>query len=466
MIQLRQYQQDIHDAAVGLLRQHHIAYIAAEMRTGKTLTALSIARTMDYKRVLFFTRKKALTSINKDYEQGKFTFQFKALNYEALGKYASVSESETDSDRVSTDFNIRIFASEYFLPDLVILDEAHGLGQYPTQARKVKGLKAISEAIDIIYLSGTPSPESYSQLYHQFFISSFSPFLQWKNFYEWAGGTFKKTPSGGKEMILEGFVNKKTTYFFGRQQPDYSDADKEKVFSYCQHLFITMSQKEAEFKQEVRDILLPVKMKHTTYLLANRLLKDKLVRGNDKSIVMGDTVVKLQQKLHQIYSGTVIAEILFDEQGNNLTEPEKVAKIFDNSKAEFIKHHFEGQKIAVFYVFKAELDLLILTFGHDKMAFTPEDFEARPDSVFVSQIQSGREGIDLKAADALVFLNIAFSAVSYSQGRQRHNFRDRQTVAPAYFIVCADGIEQKIYNRVIDKQDYTVEYFKQDFGIK
>ena len=35
-------------------------------------------------------------------------------------------------------------------------------------------------------MSGTPAVESYSQLYHQFYISAFSPFKDYTNFYKWA----------------------------------------------------------------------------------------------------------------------------------------------------------------------------------------------------------------------------------------------------------------------------------------
>lgn len=38
----------------------------------------------------------------------------------------------------------------------------------------------------MIMLSGTPTPESYSQYYHLFTLSNNSPFKEYKNFYKWA----------------------------------------------------------------------------------------------------------------------------------------------------------------------------------------------------------------------------------------------------------------------------------------
>jgi hypothetical protein len=96
----------------------------------------------------------------------------------------------------------------------------------------------------------------------------------------------------------------------------------------------------------------------------------------------------------------------------------------------------------------------------------PEEFNTSTDKVFISQIQSGREGIDLRTADALVMLNIDFAAVSYWQVRERIQSKDRETAAKVYWIFSIGGIEQKIYKAVHGKKDYSLSYFRKDFGIK
>ena len=83
--------------------------------------------------------------------------------------------------------------------------------------------------------------------------------------------------------------------------------------------------------------------------------------------------------------------------------------------------------------------------------------------MFASQIVSGREGINLSSADALVFLNIDFSAVSYWQSRARIQTKDRTKDAHIYWIFAKGGIEEKIYKAVMNKKDYTLEHFKKDY---
>jgi hypothetical protein len=80
------------------------------------------------------------------------------------------------------------------------------------------------------------------------------------------------------------------------------------------------------------------------------------------------------------------------------------------------------------------------------------------------QIVSGREGISLKQADALVYYNIDFSATSYWQSRDRMTTKDR-TNSKVYWIFSEGGIEKDIYKAVVKKKDYTVNHFKRDLLI-
>jgi hypothetical protein len=95
----------------------------------------------------------------------------------------------------------------------------------------------------------------------------------------------------------------------------------------------------------------------------------------------------------------------------------------------------------------------------------PTEFNNNDEGCFISQIVSGREGVNLSTADALVFYNIDFSATSYWQSRARIQTKDRVKEAQIYWIFAEGGIEDKIYKAVMDKRDYTTEYFKKDFGL-
>lgn len=421
MIELRDYQHRIAEEAAVLLLTKGIAYLAMQVRTGKTITALQTARLFfrhrNYGRrpsVLFLTKKKAISSIAADARRLSPLYDLAVVNYEQLD-------------------NLEIWY------DLFIIDEAHGLGAYPKPSERTKKLREIVGRKPVIYLSGTPSPESEAQLFHQFWISANSPFRDYTNFYQWA----------------KDFVKVKQRQFGHGMVNDYSHAKREEIMARCGHLFIRYTQEEAGFTEMVQEQIVTVRMKPSTYAFGEKLRKDLVVMNKDGDTVLADTAVKLMQKLHQIYSGTVIVDA-----------PERQTAVFDTTKAEYIRDNFIGQKIAIFYKFIGE-GIAIRSVMGSRIVETPEAFAAGGvDTVFISQIQSGREGMNLATADVLIMYNIDFAAVSYFQARARIQSKERDKEARLVWLFSEGGIEGKIYEAVCNKKDYTTRYFKKDFNIQ
>jgi hypothetical protein len=409
---LRDYQIEISNRGLLILQQHSILYLAMEVRCGKTLTSLAIANKYGAKRVLFLTKKKAIASIQKDFNALNPSFNLYLANYESA----------------------HTIAEEF---DLVILDEAHCLSAFPKPGERTKVVRKLCEGKPIIYLSGSPTPESFSQLYHQFFVSSFSPFKEYTNFYRWAADyVFIK-----QRRFSQGVVN------------DYSNANKSKIDEATKHLFISYTQTQAGFKQMVNEHVFKVKMKPTTYALASSLRARRVyISSKSGKTVVADTEVKLMQKLHQIYSGTVICE-------------DGEVMCFDNSKAEAIAKKFAGKKIAIFYKFRGELELLRWAF-RGMITESPEEFNQSSDLTCCLQIQSGREGTNLSTADALIFYNIDFAHVSYLQAKARLQTIERQKACDLYWVFAEDGIEEKILEKVKAKQDYQLSHFRKDFRVE
>ena len=409
MIELRSYQKEIIEEAYPKLLRLNLLYLSMEVRTGKTLTALSLANKFtNTKGVLFVTKKKAIKSIENDYNLLNPSYKITVINYESLHK-------------IEGDF------------DIVIIDEAHSVGTYPKPSKRYKDLKVIVSRYaytKLIMLSGTPSPESYSQLFWQFRLSDrFSPFNKYANFYKWA----KVFVDVQKKNLGYAIVN------------DYTQAYRDKIMEEIGKYFISYTQAEAGFNQKVNETVLEVKMKPKTYELVKRLKKDLVIEGKEE-IVLADTSVKLQQKVHQLCSGTVKFE-----SGNSM--------ITDNSKAKFIKDYFDNKKIAIFYIFKEEFNLLKESFPN--WTDSPEDFNESDNLVFLGQIRSSREGVNLSSADALIYYNIEFSALSYIQGKDRMTSKERTKSNDVYFIFAKGGIEKHIYSKVSNKLDFTNKYFKQ-----
>ena len=290
-MKLRDYQIQLSELACKKLHKLKIAYLCMEVRTGKTLTALNTAQLLGSKSVLFLTKKKAIEDVKKDFENFGFTFDLEVCNDESLHK-------------ITGDF------------DLVIHDEHHRFGSFPKPSERTKLFKTKFSHLPMIFLSGTPYPESYSQVYHQFFVSDYSPFIEYKTFYKWS----KEFVTVTQKQLGYATVN------------DYSNANYSKIKPFIEPYLIKYTQERAGFTSKIRETVLFCDMQPSTLNLVKKLKKD-LVYESGENVILGDTGVKLMQKLHQIWSGTVKTE---DGEGI----------VFDFSKARFIYEKFKFKKIA------------------------------------------------------------------------------------------------------------------------
>jgi hypothetical protein len=399
MFELRDYQVDAINSGIPILKQYGMLILNFEVRCGKTHIALAIAS--HYQNTLFVTKKKAISSIESDYQTAGYTNPLKVINYEQLSKYKA----------------------EY---DLIIFDESHGLGAFPKPNKKIKEAANVClNRCDVILMSGTLMPESNAQIFHQLWVSSRSPFKIFGNFYQWH-------KSFGKPKL------KYTSYGTCN---DYSDVSYDKIRPYIEPIILTKTQSEAGFVSEIVEQVCTVIMQPSTYNVIDKLKKDKVVEGK-KGVVLADTAVKEMQKLHQLYSGTIKFE-----DGSRF--------VFDDTKSRFIAQKFKGQKIAIFYKFIAELEAIK---RHIDVTDNIHEFNTTDKNIAL-QIVSGREGINLSAAEAIVYYNIDFSAVSYWQSRERCTTINR-THTNVYWIFAHKGIEQQIYRTVINKKDFVLQTFK------
>ena len=406
-MQFRKYQTEIIIKGVEILNESRFLYLAMEVRTGKTLTSLGIAGcNKSIENVLFLTKKKAISSIEHDYKLLNPSYNLKVINYESIHKIEPIKW------------------------DCIILDEAHSMGAFPKPSKRAKQIKELLKKCKpfVILLSGTPTPESFSQMYHQVYGIKGNPFQKYTNFYKFA----------------HDFVDVKMQFINGFQIKNYQQG-KESILELMKSYTINFTQKQSGFESSIEEEIIEVEMKPETYQLCNRLKKDLVVQG-ESEVILADTGVKLMGKLHQLYSGTVKFE-----SGNSM--------VVDFSKAEWIRDNFKSKKIGIFYKFTAELKALQEILGDDLTTDLTEFNNT--DKKIALQIVSGREGISLRNAEFIVFYNIDFSATSYWQARDRMTTKDRK-FNKVYWLFSKKGIEKSIYKSVSKKKNYTLKHFKND----
>lgn len=386
-MQLRDYQIDVISKAIPILLQRQVCYLALEMRLGKTITALTIASRLGDK-VLFISKLKAFDTIQSDVD--KLGLSIELCNYESLHK-----------------------VNGYY--DVVICDEAHMLGAFPKPSLRSEQVLKINRKYTIL-MSGTPMPESYSQIFHQLWVVN--GFWPYSSFYKWA-----------KDFVS--IKEKKVS--FNRTIKDYSDANLDKISLYIDPIMIKLTQEEAGFCDDNMvineiNIALPDSIKNIIKLLK----KNKIVEGK-AGVLLADTPVKMMSKIHQLESGTVILE------------NSKVVTI-SKFKGDELYNRFKDKKAVVFYKYQQELDIIN---SYNVSLWRPLQF------------QSGATGLTLSDYDCIVYFNLDFSCTMWLQSRQRINYKDRKE---NNIYVLSTPFCKKIYDVLQKKEDYSLEVFKRDYA--
>lgn len=381
-----------------------------QVRTGKTLTALVAAEKYGARKILFVSKLKALPSVRQDYELLGPSFKMDVISHDSVGKSSS----------------------DY---DLYIIDEAHCFGTYPVPSKRTRAAKKIIGKKPVIFLSGTPTPESYSQIFHQFWLSDYSPFKAdcgdgVRAFYK-----FAKIYCDVTKKKIGGFdVN------------DYSKARREDVMRIVGPYMLTYTQEQAGFKVEINEHVLNCESGLELEHIFKTLKKDRCYYDSITGMkILADSPANLIGKLNQLSGGTVI-----DYEGNH--------RILDDFKVRSIDSHFHNKRIAIFYVYQCEKNLL-LDYYKEKATTVPEEFQRGLYSVFIGQIRSVREGVRLDTADSIIFYSMEFSYLSYEQGRNRLMSKERETPADVWFAESQLGIENKILKAVHSKKDFTLSYY-------
>jgi len=386
------------------------------------MAASYIANEIGNPSILFSTKKSAMKSIER-------TFQELQSDIPEL-EHVSLQIVSMDS----------LHRVEYEPNRVLIIDEAHGIGAYPKPSKRAISLAGLSRDCIVIYLSATPTPESYSQIYHQLWAARSKSGLiyGYKNFYAWA-----------RDYV----VVKERRIAAGRVIKDYSGAKEKMIIPYLDDLTVSITQKDAGFKQHhVEEHIYWIPMPLDVMQWVKQLKKDRIITINGKEIT-APSAVSVMSKHHQLCSGTVIT----DSGEGILVSTHKLDKL------RFLMAMYP--KIAIFYKYIAEHDALVKMLG-DRVTEDPDEFEASPDKVFIGQYLSKREGLNLYSADAIVFYNIDFAYVSYIQAKNRIMNLNRTKKAVLVWLFTKGGIEQDVYDVVKGKKNYTESYYKKKERIR
>lgn len=376
------------DDAYEILREHMIVYLACEERTGKTLASILVAEKTKAKDILVITKKKALGGWKETLANFTHTKNYTVTNYHQAHKVTK-------------------------RPGLVILDESHNyVSSVPKPGKIHTDVLAKVYGCPIIYISATPHAQGHQMLFHQFQLSAWSPWKDYRNFYKW----FKVY---GIPFTIE--INSINV-------PQYTRTKRELVLKDVDHLFLTRTRSELGFAQEPEDCLYFIELDEATKNTYNHLIEHDMVNLSVGSII-ADSGAKLRVSLHQLEGGTIKIEDERFELKNN----EKIRWILENFG--------DTSDTVIMYHYQAELPKLK---KHFKEAV-------------LLQATSYAEGVDLHEHDNLVIYSQDFSTARHTQRRARQCNMKREKPIKVHYLLVKNAISHQVYKTVNTKKKNFVD---------
>ena len=318
------------------------------------------------------------------------------------------------------------------LRDFTLMLDESSLIQNEVAKRSKFALKLGENAANVILLSGTPTGGKYENLWSQMRL------LGWKI---------------SKQMYLRQYVTVEYLDALGRSVPivtGYKNVDrlKRKMRVYgCQFL------KTDDVMDLPAQNFIPVKVKQTKWykeFRKNRIISWVDDYDNENNIV-------------ELVGDTTLTKMLYERQLTGMYSPEKLQAFKDLVES-------TNDRLIVFYNFTDELHLMIrivdeldkpisIVNGKSKDLY---EYENKHDSITFVQYQAGAMGLNLQAANKIIYFTPPLSSELYEQSKKRIHRIGQEKPCFYYQLIVAGSIEEKIYNTLAMRRDYTEKLFEKD----
>lgn len=423
-MELRQHQIEAVDQARRVIGQHGVVYLACEMRVGKSMMALALADAVGAGRVLFVTPKAAMASAKGDFEAMGLDYELTVINRESLHKIAVPRGGF----------------------DMVVQDESHRDGKLGKPSKSAKDLKKIPRKWTVL-MSGTPSVETASQLFHQFWTTNGrGPWGAYSTFYKWHKdfGVSKQKRIAGGQMVN-----------------DYTEVRPE-VLEHVGKYTVTMTQSEAGFKHAA-DVV-PVRVDDPEAVeWGKRFARDGIYRhwgANDEYVVLGENPAAVLQKQHMYIGGTLVSD-----EGDIV----KAREAADVPKLGMLTRRLAKDRqyfVSTNYVYERGFIAGELEEHGFNVILDPDEFMelAGTDTpaVLVGSGISLAEGVDLSwMTGSMVVYSQNWSGAKWLQLLERQNNWKRDRPIKVYVLLVRDSVDEMIFDAVQGKRNFNATVYKE-----
>ena len=321
----------------------------------------------------------------------------------------------------------------------LLLDES-SLIQNETSKRSKFILKLKPK--NVILLSGTPTGGKYEKLWSQMGLLGWS--ISKKMFYNHYVDFHWDDSNGFPLMVIDGYKNEER---LKRKMRQYgcNFIKTEEVFDLPQQI-----------DQKIR---IPITSEY------NAFRKNHIVEVHTKvfdQVIDYEWDGKILGDVKQLVGDTVLTQLLYERQ---------LCGQYNQSKLEAFKDLVEStsDRLIVFYNFTDEYQKLAKIcqelnrpFGEVNGAMKYlEPYNYKTDSITFVQYQAGAMGLNLQKANKAVYFTPPLGSELFEQSKKRIHRIGQNQPCFYYYLTCKNSVEEKIYDVLAMRKDFTDRLFEE-----
>ena len=270
------------------------------------------------------------------------------------------------------------------------------------------------------------------------------------------------TPTDGKyeflysQLRLLGWKITKTAY--------YNRYIKTELRSYGGPTFrvVTGYKNVSELKTKLKEYgAVFAKAEEVIKLPEKKFIKEYSTVSSDYKKFMKDRVIKIDDK--ELTGDSTLSKRLYARMLCSAYSKDKIARLIDlvNSTSD---------RVIIFYNFNTELEALKKAVSDRPISIVNgqvkdlKAYENNYNSVTLIQYQAGAMGLNLQKANRIIYFSLPERSELFEQSKARICRIGQEKQCYYHIMMCHKSVEEKIYDCLLMRKDYTDELFRKEFG--
>ena len=270
------------------------------------------------------------------------------------------------------------------------------------------------------------------------------------------------TPTDGKyeflysQLRLLGWKITKTAY--------YNRYIKTELRSYGGPTFrvVTGYKNVSELKAKLKEYgAVFAKAEEVIKLPEKKFIKEYSTVSSDYKKFMKDRVIKIDDK--ELTGDSTLSKRLYARMLCSAYSKDKISRLIDlvNSTSD---------RVIIFYNFNTELEALRKVLFDRPISIVNgqvkdlKAYENNDNSVTLIQYQAGAMGLNLQKANRIIYFSLPERSELFEQSKARICRIGQEKQCYYHIMMCRKSVEEKIYECLLMRKDYTDELFRKEFG--